>query len=73
MRTELGLYRLRGLRRKPGDGERFLLAGGLELRLSLAGGLLETLRRFGDDLLNLAGGVRGLGGVLGRAIGDRFL
>lgn len=73
MRIEFGLYRLLGLLRKPPeDGDRFLLAPGLELLLNFAGGLLEVLRRLGDRL-TLTGGVLGRGGVLGLEIGDRFL
>lgn len=45
---------------------------GLELLLNLAGGLREMLRLIGDRF-DLIGGVRGLGGVLGRPIGERIL
>lgn len=48
------------------------MIAGLTLRRCLAGGLLETLRRCGDDL-RFGGGVRGrIGGVFDRRIGERF-
>ena len=57
---------LRGLLRKPGEGERPLRIDGLELRRCFAAGLLELLLRGGGDLLILDGGVLGRGGDLVR-------